>query len=172
MRHFELLNGLSRCNVLHLHPVLTGSKLYHGSQALQTLFLWWVSVMLRGHIIFHQTLDPHSRVLPLANFCFCLWHIYVVRVRLVFQRATRSDHWFDFSAVLVCSLSSSILKQLMTLPSKLWGEAKIVRLVVFSFYLPFCQPAMPAEERLWAVGCFFIIDSHVGVFYLSLYADA
>lgn len=31
---------------------------------------------------------------------------------------------------------------------------------------------MQAEERLWAVGCFFIIDSNAGVFYLFLYADA
>lgn len=103
---------------------------------------------------------------------FCLWHVCAVHVGLKFQHVPRSDRWFDFSAVLVGSLSSCTLKELMTPACKLWGKAKTLSLVVFSFYLPFCQPLMPTEQRLWAVGCFFIIDSRVGVFYLSLCADA
>lgn len=146
-----------------------GYTSYNGSQASLTfcVFLWRVNVTLRGH-------KPWTFAVVFCpwQILFCLWHICVARVRLVFQRVTCSDHWFDSSAALVCLLSSCILKQLTAPPSKLWGKAKTLGLVVFSFYLPFCQPVMPAEERLWAVGCFFIIDSHVGVFYLSLYADA
>lgn len=164
--HFELLN----CYILHSHAV----KLE--IHCLMEARHHWYAVMGQWHVKTTHHLPPNGGpsqlYFALGNFSFCLWHICVVHVRLVFQHVTCGDHWFDFSVALVCLLSSYILNQLMTPPSKLWGKAKTLSLVVFSFYLPFCQPVKPAEEWLWAVGCFFIIDSHVGVFYLSLYADA
>lgn len=119
------------------------------------VFLWRVLCHVKRTHCSLSYSRPSQLFFALGKFCFCLWHVCAVPARLVFQRVTCRDHWFDFSAVLVCSLSNCVLKRLMTPPSKLLGKAKTLGLVVFSIYLPFCQPVMPAEERLWAVGCFF-----------------
>lgn len=129
------------------------------------VLLWWVSIMLSP-----SNGGPSQLRFALGKFCFCPWHICMDHISLAFPRVTCSDHGFDSSTVHVCLLSICVLKQLVTPPSKLWGKAKpCCFLILPSFLVGLgCQPRN--DYKLWDV--FFIIDSHVGVFYLSPYADA
>lgn len=113
----------------------------------------------------------HRCVLPSATFVFAL---SIISYSMLFWYLNASQPAVTGLIPLqnfIVFLSSSALKQLVTPPWKLWGRARNLNLVVFSFHFPFCQPTVPAKQQPWAVGfffSFFIIDSHVGVFSLSM----
>lgn len=129
-------------------------------------------VMLRGHIVLCHTADLHSCFLLLANFVFA----FGMYARFLL------DLYFNVSHAVIIgliSLQSLFARYPIAFSNgwwhrhpNCWGKLRLWALLfsqfTFLFVSLWCQ--LRSDYELWDV--FFIIDSHVGVFYLSLYADA